>query len=78
MSWQEAGQLPLCQLSGDMQNRRLIDRHLREAGAEPKCTVESSSMLLLHGHVRTGGGASIMPVRFADGFKATSRRLRRV
>lgn len=73
VSWHEAGQLPLCQLSGDMQNRRLIDRHLREAGAEPKCTVESNSMMLLYAHVRTGGWASIMPVRFAEEFTEPAR-----
>ena len=69
VSWREAGRLPLCQLSPDMQNRRLIDRHLRDAGAEPQCTVESNSMLLLYAHVRTGGWASIIPVRFAEEFR---------
>lgn len=69
ISWQEAGTLPLCQLTGDMQNRRLIDRHLREAGAEPRCTVESNSLLLLYAHVLTGNWASIMPVRFAEEFR---------
>ncbi|MBS0243843.1 MAG: LysR family transcriptional regulator [Proteobacteria bacterium] len=68
IGWREAGNLPLCQLTGDMQNRRLIDRHLREAGAEAECTVESNSMLILYDHVRTGRWASIMPVRFAEQF----------
>ncbi len=75
VTWQEAGRLPLCQLSGDMQNRRLIDRHLRDAGAEPQCTVESNSMLILYAHVRTGGWASIIPVRFAEEFKRPGRLL---
>lgn len=73
ITWREAGRLPLCQLSADMQNRRLIERHLREAGAEPKCTVESNSMLILYAHVRTGGWASIIPVRFAEEFKRPGR-----
>lgn len=73
VNWQEAGRLPLCQLSPDMQNRRLIDRHLREAGAEPQCTIESNSMLLLYAHVRTGGWASIIPVRFAEEFRRPGR-----
>ncbi|MGE0627708.1 MAG: LysR family transcriptional regulator [Hyphomicrobiaceae bacterium] len=73
VGWHEAGRLQLCQLSPDMQNRRLIDRHLREAGAEPQCTVESNSMLILYAHVRTGGWASIMPVRFAEAFKRPGR-----
>lgn len=69
ITWKEAGGLELCQLSADMQNRRLLERHLREAGAEPKFTVESNSMLLLYAHVRSGAWASIIPVRFADEFK---------
>lgn len=73
VTWQEAGTLPLCQLTADMQNRRLIDRHLREAGAEPQCTVESNSMFILYSHVRTGGWASIMPVRFAEAFGRLAR-----
>jgi len=66
VSWQEAGRLPLCQLTSNMQNRRLIDQHLREVGASPSCTLESNSMLILYAHVRTGGWASIIPVRFAE------------
>lgn len=73
VTWREAGRLPLCQLSGDMQNRRLIDRHLRDAGAEPRCSVESNSMLVLYAHVRTGGWASVMPVRLAEEFKRPGR-----
>lgn len=73
VTWQEAGRLPLCQLSPDMQNRRLIDRHLREAGATPRCSLESNSMLILYAHVRTGEWASIMPVRFAEQFQQRGR-----
>jgi DNA-binding transcriptional LysR family regulator len=73
VTWRDAGQLALCQLTADMQNRRLIDRHLREAGAEPQCTVESNSMLILYAHVRSGGWASIMPVRFAEAFERPGR-----
>lgn len=73
VSWKEAGKLPLCQLTPDMQNRRLIDRHLREAGCEPQYSVESNSMLILYAHVRSGGSASIMPVRFAAEFERPGR-----
>ncbi len=73
VTWREAGSLQLCQLTPDMQNRRLIDRHLREAGAKPQCTVESNSMLILYAHVRTGGWASIMPVRLAREFERPGR-----
>lgn len=73
VTWREAGRLPLCQLSSDMQNRRLIDRHLRDAGAEANCTLESNSMLVLYAHVRTGGWASIIPVRYAEHLERPGR-----
>ena len=54
VSWDEVGRIPLCLLTPDMQNRRIIDRRLRDAGAEPRATLQSDSMLVLFGHVRTG------------------------
>lgn len=54
ISWAEAGRQPLCLLTGDMQNRRLIDRHLAEAGIETPPVLESNSMTMLHVHVRSG------------------------
>lgn len=73
VTWREAGQVPLCQLTPDMQNRRLVDRHLREAGAEPNCTLKSNSMLVLYAHVRSGGWASIIPVRLVDALERRTR-----
>jgi DNA-binding transcriptional LysR family regulator len=48
-----------------MQDRRILDRYLRSAGAEPAPTLESDSMLVLYAHVRTGRWASVMPARIA-------------
>lgn len=73
VTWKEAGDLPLCLLSPDMQNRRLIERQLRLAGAEPEFSVESNSMMVLYSHVLTGGWASIIPVRFAAEFERPGR-----
>src|SRR3989304_5804441 len=50
VTWWEAGKLPLCLLTPDMQNRRLIDRHLAEAGIKQTPTLESNSLLVLYGH----------------------------
>jgi DNA-binding transcriptional LysR family regulator len=66
VSWAEVAQVPLCLLTPDMQNRRIIDRYIRTAGAEPSPTLESNSMVLLFSHVRTGRWASIMPARLAE------------
>jgi DNA-binding transcriptional LysR family regulator len=42
VTWEEVGQVPLCLLTPDMQNRRIIDRALRSVGAEanPNADVE--------------------------------------
>src|SRR5215472_15749872 len=66
VSWAEGAQVPLCLLTPDMQNRRIIDRYIRAAGAEPSPTLESNSMVLLFSHVRTGRWASVMPARLAE------------
>ncbi|HTV88011.1 MAG TPA: LysR family transcriptional regulator [Stellaceae bacterium] len=66
VNWAEVAQVPLCLLTPDMQNRRIIDRYIRSAGAEPSPTLESNSMVLLFSHVRTGRWASVMPARLAE------------
>jgi DNA-binding transcriptional LysR family regulator len=66
VTWAEVGQIPLCLLTPDMQNRRIIDRYLRSANCEPAPTLESDSMLVLFAHVRTGRWASVMPARLAE------------
>jgi len=66
VTWAEVGRLPLCLLTPDMQNRRIIDGLLRAAGTEPAPTLESNSMIVLFAHVRTGKWASIMPAKLAE------------
>ena len=73
ITWAEAGKLPLCLLTRDMQNRRLIDRHLADAGVVQTPTLESNSMLVLYAHVRTGEWASILPARLAETLDRPSR-----
>lgn len=66
VTWAEVGNVPLCLLTPDMQNRRLINHHLREAGVEAHPTLESNSMIVLFSHIRTGKWASIMPLNLAE------------
>jgi DNA-binding transcriptional LysR family regulator len=66
VTWAEVGKVPLCLLTPDMQNRRIIDGLLRSAGQEPSPTLESNSMIVLFAHVRTGKWASIMPAKLAE------------
>jgi DNA-binding transcriptional LysR family regulator len=65
VTWAEVARVPLCLLTPDMQNRRIIERLLRDTGVEPNITLESDSMILLYSHVRTGRWASVMPARLA-------------
>jgi DNA-binding transcriptional LysR family regulator len=65
VTWAEVAQVPLCLLTPDMQNRRIIDRLLQGAGGESRPTLESDSMILLFTHVRTGRWASVMPAKLA-------------
>src|SRR6266481_5710868 len=77
VTWAEVGKVPLCLLTPDMQNRRIIDGLLRSAGAEPSPTLESNSMIVLFAHVRTGRWASVMPAKIAEtlGLTATIRAI---
>jgi DNA-binding transcriptional LysR family regulator len=67
-TWKEAAQLPLCLMSPDMQNRRIIDRLLGQEGEATPPTLESDSATALVAHVRTGAWSSIVPRQFAELF----------
>ncbi len=66
VTWKEVAELPLCLLTPDMQNRRIIDQHLAAAGLSARPTLESNSMILLYAHIRTGKWSSIMPLNLAE------------
>jgi len=66
VTWAEVAEVPLCLLTPNMQNRRIIDGLLRGAGGSPQPTLESNSMIVLFAHVRTGRWASVMPSKLAE------------
>src|SRR6201985_2377602 len=66
VTWSEVGKVPLCLLTPDMQNRRIIDRALKSAGVEVTPTVSSNSLRVLYTHVKTGRWASVMPAKLAE------------
>lgn len=72
VTWAEVAEVPLCLLTPDMQNRRIIDGLLRRAGGSPQPTLVSNSMIVLFAHVRTGQWASIMPLKVAETLGLTS------
>jgi DNA-binding transcriptional LysR family regulator len=71
VTWAEVGRIPLCLLTPDMQNRRIIEGLLRNAGADVAPTLESDSIIVLFTHVRTGRWASVMPAKLASALGLT-------
>src|SRR6185369_10165625 len=73
VTWAEVAKIPLCLLTPDMQNRRIIDGLLQAAGGRSEPTLESNSMIVLFSHVRTGRWASVMPEKLANTLGLTER-----
>jgi DNA-binding transcriptional LysR family regulator len=65
VTWADVGTAPLCLLTPDMQNRRIVDSMLRGAGVKPAPALESNSVILLITHVRTGSWATVLAERLA-------------
>jgi DNA-binding transcriptional LysR family regulator len=68
VTWLEVAAIPLCLLTPDTQNRRIIDRHLQQAGAKAPAMLESNSMIALFAHIQTGQWSGIMPVKLTGIF----------
>ncbi len=64
VAWSDLGSVPLCLLTPDMQNRRILDRVLPRP---ENATLESNSMLVLLTHVQTGSWSTVMPDVVARG-----------
>lgn len=66
VTWSEVASLPLCLLTPDMQNRRIVDQMLRNTGQATSLMLESNSTMVLFSHVKTGEWSSIMPQVMAE------------
>ncbi len=66
VSWADAAREPLCLLTPDNQNRRIIDRAFRAAGAAPVPRLETNSVINLCANVRLSGLASVIPEYFLE------------
>lgn len=64
VSWLEAAQEPLCLLTPNMQNRRIIDRAFAAANAHPSPRIETNSIMNLFASVRAMELSAIMPGYF--------------
>ena len=73
VTWGDLATVPLCLLTSDMQNRRIVNQHLGEAGVDARPMIESNSTMALVAHVLTGRWASVVPKKLADMFVADGR-----
>ncbi len=68
VTWAEIATEPLCLLTSDMQNRRIVNQHLGEAGAQGQAMVESNSTIALISHVKSGTWSSVVPMKLCEMF----------
>jgi DNA-binding transcriptional LysR family regulator len=61
LTWEQAGRLPLCLLTGKMRNRQVIDAAFRRAGSKADVILETDSMSSLYAHVSEAGLFSVVP-----------------
>lgn len=69
VTWAEAAGVPLCLLTPDMQNRRILNASFAAAGAVARPAIESNSVLAITAHVRSGAWSSIVPQAFLPLFR---------
>ncbi len=60
ITWKEAASLPLCLLTPDMQNRRILNTHFAEAGVRADPALETNSVFTLCALVRSGYWSSVL------------------
>ena len=68
MRWSDAAELPLCLLTPDMQNRRIIDGVFRSIGKMPKPAMETNSIFNLCSHASAGFWSAIVPGQLLNFF----------
>jgi DNA-binding transcriptional LysR family regulator len=66
VTWREAADTPLCLLSPDMQNRRIVDGVFRSVGKTVHPTMETNSIITLCQHVGYCRTSSVMPHTLID------------
>jgi len=60
VGWDELAETPLCMLSSEMQNRRILDRNFAEAGVTVTPSVEADTVSAIYAHVGTKRWSSVI------------------
>lgn len=66
IEWSDLADVQLCLLTPDMQNRRIINQNLHQAGVSAEAAIQSNSTLALVAHVEVGEWATILPRQLAE------------
>ncbi len=75
-TWAEAATLPLCLLTRDMNNRRIIDAVFEDVGAVPRPVMETNAFTAAFSQVASGAAATIAPVKLADSLPLAAGTIR--
>jgi DNA-binding transcriptional LysR family regulator len=62
LDWSEVGELPLCLLSPDMQNRQTLNKCFEAVDAKPRVVLQSNDIRVLLAECQSGRAFSIMPL----------------
>ncbi len=65
-TWSEAATLPLCLLTHDMQNRRILDGIFADLGFSPEPVIETNAFTAALGQLNEGMAATIVPAHMAQ------------
>ncbi len=65
-TWREAARLPLCLLTRNMRNRRIIDGVFEAAGEVPQPVLETNDFTAALAQVASGAAATVAPELLAD------------
>ena len=75
-TWAEAAALPLCLLTRDMNNRRIVDEAFAEAGTVPEPVMETNAFTAAFAQVASGAAATVAPEKLADSLPVGSGTVR--
>jgi DNA-binding transcriptional LysR family regulator len=70
VTWQQASQTPLCLLTPNMHNRRILNSIFQQLGIVLNPALETDSILSMLAHVATGQWATILPETILHTFGA--------
>ena len=76
ISWRAAADFPLCLLTRNMLNRKIIDDAFRAAKAEPSLVMETNAFTAALVQVANGSAATIAPEMLAENISMTAEIVR--